>query len=76
MWEVRMRVQELLRDSAYTHQALADAITRRYGYKVHGSEWSRYVNGELDTPKARKALTDGLELLLSEKRRRDALLKG
>lgn len=76
MWEVRMRVRELMSESAYTHQALADEISRRYGYRVHGSEWSRYVSGELDTPKARKALTDGLEVLLGEKRRRDALLKG
>ena len=74
MWEIRLRVQALMKESAYTYQALSDEVTARYGYKVYGSEMSRYVSGELDTPKARRALTDSLEILNSEKRRRDALL--
>ena len=75
MWEIRKRIQNLMTDSSYTYQALADEVTARYGYKVYGSEMSRYVKGELDTPKARKTLTDALEILNSEKRRRDTLLK-
>lgn len=75
MWEIRQRVQALMKESAYTYQGLSDEITSRYGYKVYGSEMSRYISGELDTPKARKALTDGLEILNCEKRRRDTLLK-
>lgn len=74
MWEVRNRVQALMRESAYTYTALAEEIERRYGYRVACSEMSRYVSGDLDTPKARKALTDGLEILAGEKRRRDHLL--
>lgn len=75
MWEVRNRVQQLIKESKYTYQALADEIANRYGYKVYGSEMSRYIKGELDTPKARKTLTDALEILSSEKRRRDTLLE-
>ena len=75
MWEVRNRVQSLIKESMYTYQALSEEIEKRYGYKVCGSEMSRFIKGELDTPKARKALTDALEILNSEKRRRDTLLE-
>lgn len=75
MWEVRNRVQQLMKESAYTYAGLSEEVEKRYGYKVHGSEMSRYMSGELDTPKARKTLTDALEILNSEKRRRDTLLE-
>jgi hypothetical protein len=75
MWEVRNRVQELLQESAYTYQGLADEIAKRTGQKIWGSEISRFLSGALDTPKARRVLVDCLELLSEEKSRRERLLE-
>ncbi len=74
MWEIRQRVKGFIRESAYSTTSLSAEITNRYGYKVWSSEMSRYLSSKLDTPKARKALTDALEILTQETRHREKLL--
>lgn len=75
----RQLVRQLLSETGWSQAQTAREIVRRYGYKVQPSEMCNAVNGTLDTPKARRILTDALGILsarksLMDKRREKAQL--
>lgn len=71
--DVRNRVNELMEDSRYTQQELCNLIEQAYGEKVYTAQVTKYRDGSLDTPKARRVLLWMLELLIAELRKRERL---
>lgn len=64
----REMVKELLVETGSSQAQTAREIVRRFNYKVQPSEMCNAVNGTLDTPKARRIITDALSILSAKKR--------
>lgn len=60
-------VKQLLKETGSSQAQTARDIMRRFNYKVQPSEICNAVNGTLDTPKARRILTDAMSILSAKK---------
>lgn len=67
MCEVVSEVKRLMGELRMTQARLVDLLNEEHPYKVTRSEFCTYLNG-LNTPKARRAMVDALEILVREQK--------
>lgn len=74
MCEIREEIKRLLKELGMTQTDLARLLTKRGKYRVNSQELCTFLGG-YDSPKANRALTDALALLVNERDYRENLVR-